>query len=287
MYGTFDGFIRNLTFDRDVNGYERWGVRGIIEADVSERLMLTFIGDYREAHDDCCAEVIGTVPAGTAAESQAGIAINGDEVRAVRNNFVNETIETSWGTSLQADLDLGDAGTLTSITAYRDWKNDGLRDGDYADTVYVGIPQLHDYGPQPSTTFTQELRFASPSGERLEYVLGLYYYDADAERTFQRDDIVCAASTLPALPGGLVPCAPGASTLTFPSSVATFGSSIENTAAFGQATFSVSDALRLIAGARYTRDEVSAFHDRTPSPIPGPGVRTDGSGYRLETDDTN
>lgn len=284
-YGAFDGFIRNLTYGRDVNGYERWGVRGILEADASEKLTLTFIADYRESNDDCCAEVIGTVPAGTAAGTQAGIAIDGDEVREIRNNFVNRTMETSWGGSLQADYDLG-GGTLTSITAYRDWKNNGLRDGDYADTAYVGIAQLHDYGPQPSTTFTQELRYASASGERIEYVVGAYYYKAEAERTFQRDDIVCTASTLPPA-NGLTPCAPGSSVLTFPSSRATFGSKIENIAAFGQATFNVTDALRLIAGGRYTSDDVSAHHDRIPSPIAGPGVRTDGSGYRLNTDESD
>ncbi|MGH8176769.1 MAG: TonB-dependent receptor [Steroidobacter sp.] len=284
-YGSFDGFIRNLTHGRDVNGYERWGMRGILEADVSEKLTLTFIADYREANDDCCAEVIGTVPTGTAAGTQAGVTIDGDETREVRNNLINETIETSWGGSLQADYDLGD-GTLTSITAYRDWENDGLRDGDYTDTAFVGIAQLHDYGPQPSTTFTQELRYASPSGKRVEYVVGAYYYEAEAERTFQRDDIVCSASTLPPA-NGLTPCAPGSSVLTFPSSVATFGSTIENIAAFGQATFNVTDALRLIAGGRYTRDEVSAHHDRIGSLIPGPGVRTDGSGYRLNTDDSD
>jgi iron complex outermembrane receptor protein len=287
FYGTRDGFIRNLTFGEDVNGYEHWGARAIVEADVSDALALTFIGDYREADDDCCAEVIGTLPAGSAAASQAGIDIDGDEVREVRNNVINRTWETSWGTSLQADYTIGEAGTLTSITAYRDWTNDGLRDGDYADTVYVGIPQLHDYGPEPASTFTQEVRYASPAGERLEYVVGLYYYDAEAQRTFQRDDIVCTASTLAPLPGGLVPCAPGASTFTFPSSVATFGSDMESRAAFGQATYAVNDAFRLVAGGRYTRDEVSAFHDRVPSPIPGPGVRTDGSGYRLHTTDSD
>jgi iron complex outermembrane receptor protein len=284
FYGTRDGFIRNLTFGEDVNGYEHWGARAIVEADVSDALALTFIGDYREADDDCCAEVIGTLPAGSAAASQAGIDIDGDEVREVRNNVINRTWETSWGTSLQADYTIGEAGTLTSITAYRDWTNDGLRDGDYADTVYVGIPQLHDYGPEPASTFTQEVRYASPAGERLEYVVGLYYYDAEAQRTF---DIVCTASTLAPLPGGLVPCAPGASTFTFPSSVATFGSDMESRAAFGQATYAVNDAFRLVAGGRYTRDEVSAFHDRVPSPIPGPGVRTDGSGYRLHTTDSD
>jgi iron complex outermembrane recepter protein len=287
VYANFDGYIFNRTLNRDVNGYKRWGVRGVVEADVTERLMLTFIGDYRESDDDCCVEIIGTVPAGTAAAPFTGIPLIGDGTRTIIDNFLNTTKERSWGASLQADLDVGSLGTLTSITAYRDWRNTGTRDGDYVDRPYVGIAQLHDFGPQPSTTFTQELRLTSPGNQPLEYVLGLYYYDADATRTFQRDVIVCSASTLPGIPGGAIPCAPGASTLQTLSSRATFGSSMSSYAAFGNLTWRLGDTFRLIGGARYTHDKVRAFHDRIPAAAAGPGLRTDGSGYRLSTSNDN
>ncbi len=282
-YGWYDGFLKNLTNGKTVNGYERWGVRGIVQADIGEALELTLIADYRRAKDDCCTEIIGNPPGGAAAGSLEGVRFRGPATREIRQNFLTSTGEKSWGVSLQADLDLGALGTLTSITAYRDWRNRGTRDGDWLDRPYVGVAQLHDFGPQPSSTFTQEVRIAG--GERLQYVVGGFFYDADAERTFQRDVITCSATTLPPVAGGARPCstAPGVSTLTFPSSVATFGSKLTNWAIFGDLTFALFDNLRLIAGGRFTHDLVKAYHDRTPSPIPGPGVRTDGSGYRLRT----
>jgi len=285
-YGRWDGNVRNITLKRQVNGYERWGVRGLIEAKPSDALTLTLIGDYRKNNSDCCAEVIGTAPAGVLAGSLAGVNLAGDETRQIRQNTLTQTKEKSWGVSLQADLDVGGAGTLTSITAYRKYRNFGIRDGDFIDTVYTatGGNQLDDYGPQPSKTFTQELRLSSPGGQKLEYVLGAFYYNAKQQRTFQRDDIVCSATTLPAVTPGLFPCAAGSSTLRFPSAVGTFGSTIENYAAYGNLTFNLTDTFRLIAGARYTHDNVSAFNRRTPaSNGGGPGLANPGANYNLKT----
>jgi len=284
-YGWFDGTVRNLTLDRTVNGYERYGVRGMIVAEPTDTLTLTLIGDYRRQNSDCCAEVIGTMPAGALAGALDGVDVKGDGTREIRQNTLTKTKETSWGVSLQGDLDVGDVGTLTSITAYRYYRNYGIRDGDFIDTVYAvpGGNQLDDYGPQPSKTFTQEVRLTSPGNQTIEYVIGGFYYWAKQDRTFQRDDIVCSDTTLPEVTPGLAPCAAGSSTLTFPSSVATFGSTINNFAIFGNLTFHLTDTLRLIAGGRYTHDDLKAYHDRTPSPIAGPGVLTIGSGYRMKT----
>ena len=99
--------------------------------------------------------------------------------------------------SLQADIGLGDY-TLTSITAYRTWDSTEIREGDWLDAgpAYVGINQLHDYGPQEQDTFSQELRIASPGGQFIDYVAGLYYATTSADRYFQRDTEVCRSSTL-------------------------------------------------------------------------------------------
>ncbi len=285
-YDNYAGNIRNLTLNRTVNGYERYGVRGMIVARPTDALTLTLIGDWRHTSADCCAEIIGTAPAGALAGALAGVRLAGDETREIRQNTLTYTRETSWGGSLQADLDVGSAGTLTSITAYRDYWNFGSRDGDFIGGVYAisGGNQLNDYGPEPATTFTQEIRLASPGNQTFEYVLGGFYYDAKAQRTFQRDDIVCSATTLPAEAPGLAPCAVGSSTLTFPSAVGTFGSTIRNVAAYGNLTFHATDWLRLIAGGRYTHDEVTAFNRRTPATNGGgPGLANAGANYNLKT----
>jgi iron complex outermembrane receptor protein len=295
--GRYDGNITNLTTGDKINGYDRWGVRGIALWEPSQNLSLTMIGDYRRSDDDCCGEIIGSLPAANAARPAflsllSGINLAGDETREVRHNFVTSTKEEAWGLSLQADLDIG-AHTLTSITAYRGWDNRELREGDWLDrpAAYLqssgGFQQLHDDGPQESTTLSQELRIASPSDQRLEYVAGLYYYRADADRLFRRDVTTCTATTLPADATGLRPCAPGASTFASDFSQAVFGSKFENVAIFGQASFDLTDALSIIAGLRYSQDDLSVYHNRTPARVALPGIRTDTTGFIDTTDAEN
>lgn len=286
-YGRFDGTVRNITLDRTVNGFERYGVRGLVEAEVSDALTLTLIGDWRRQKSDCCAEIIGTAPAGALAGSLIGVDLRGDGTREIRQNTLTFTKETSWGVSLQADLDVGAVGTLTAISAYRRYRNFGIRDGDFIDTVYniAGGNQLDDFGPQPSKTFTQEIRLSSPGDQRIEYVIGGFYYNAKQQRTFQRDDIVCSATTSPPVSAGLAPCFAGSSTLRFPSAIGTFGSTIENYAAFGNLTFNVSDRFRLLAGGRYTHDRVDAFNNRIPATNGGgPGLANVGAAFDLSVE---
>ncbi len=292
FYGQYDGNITNLTTGDKINGYKRYGVRGVVEADLAETFKLTFIADYRKSDDDCCGEVIGTAPTGGQALALnrllSGISFQGDQTRSVRNNLVTSTKEKTWGVSLQGDLEVGDH-TLTSITAYRKWDNTEIREGDWLDggAAYVGINQLHDNGPQTSNTFSQEFRVTSPTGGLFEYVAGLYYYRAKAERTFTRDVIRCTASTLAADSTGLVPCAVGSSTFLNASGTANFGSTFENYAGFGQGTINISDRFRVIAGLRYTKDNLSGFLTRVSNQTTAqPGINTNFA-FTGKTDNDN
>ncbi len=280
FYSKWDGNIFNETLDRTVNGYERYGIRGIFEARPADNVTLTLIADWRKSNDDCCAEVIGA-PARNADGSvfqtfldraATGLpAIRGDKTRRVRQNLLTQALEKAWGVSFQAEVETS-GPTVTSITAYRKYDSNEIRDGDYLGQPYVGgggFIQSHDFGPQTGNTFTQELRLTSPANQTIEYVGGLFYYAAEQERTFTRSNAACSATTLPAQ-GLLLPCstAPGASTLTFPIGIANFGTTFKNMAAFGQATFNVSDSFRILAGLRYTHDQLNGFHSRR-TPVPG------------------
>jgi iron complex outermembrane receptor protein len=289
VWGNFPGYLDNVTTGPaggKENGYHRKGIRTLWVAEPSEALRLTFSADYRKSDDPCCVEVIGTRPTGAAANALiallAGTDFAGDESRKVRQNLQMRSREEAYGGSVQADIDVG-ASTLTSITAWREWDSVEIREGDWLDVAaaYVGnsFAQLHDYGPQKQHTLSQELRLASPGGGWLEYVAGLYYSKTDARRFFERDDIVCTASTLPADATGSVPCTAAASTIVKPSASADFGANFKNFAAFADGTFHVADRFRLIAGLRWTQDKLSYFHNYNPSPIAGPGVRTVTSGF--------
>ena len=270
FYGNYDGNIRNVTVGKRVNGYEHYGVRGMLVSDPTPDLTFTLIGDWRQSRDNCCAEVISTAPTGLAAQLLP--TPRGDRTRAVAQNLVTRTEEESWGVSLQADATMGRT-TVTSITAYRNYDNTEIRDGDFLPAPFAGdvatrLIQLHDNGPQKSNTFSQELRLTSPTGQFFEYVLGGYYSRAETNRVFRRDVIACtqadAATTL-------IPCnAPGV-TVTRPTGTANFGSVFKNVAVFGQGTLSFSDRFNVFGGLRFTVDQLDVFHQRV-TPLAGPGI---------------
>ena len=269
FYGDYEGNLTNVTVGTRVNGYKHYGVRGVVEADATDRLKLTAIGDWRKSDDDCCAEVIGTTPANITALALPRP--TGDSTSAVAQNLVTATREKSYGASLQADYDVGAAGTLTSITAHRWFDNVEIRDGDFLPAAYAGFNQLHDIGPQRSRTLSQELRLTSPGDQTIEYVVGGYYSRNKNRRVFTRNDIVCGlAAGAPTTT--LVPCGSAQATAsTFPSGTADFGSVFKNLAGFAQLTFNASDRLRVIGGLRYTHDTLDVDHKRVTT-LAGPGI---------------
>ena len=277
FYGEYDGNIRNVTTNEWVNGYKHWGARAQFLYNPSDDLRLYVAADYYKNDDDCCADIIATAPltgAGAPTTSLATAVLptpKGADTRAVAQNLVTATKEEGWGVSAQTDIGLGDH-TLTSITAYRGWDNTEIRDGDWLDKAYVGFAQLHDSGPQTSNTFSQELRITSPGDTALSYVVGAYYSRAYSERTFTRNVTQCTAVT-GAPTNVLIPCgSANANPSTFPSGTATFGSTFNNFALFGQATFKLSDTARIVGGLRYTHDKLSVFHSRNTT-LAGPGIQ--------------
>ena len=266
FYGTYGGNIRNVTRDTRVNGYEHWGVRGVVVADPSENLQITVIADYRESDDDCCAELIGTVPSNLTATVLP--TPRGDKTRRVAQDLITATTEKSGGVSLQADWSVGNH-VVTYIGSYREYDNTEIRDGDWLPRAYVGFNQLHDVGPQTSNTVTQELRLTSPADQFFSYVVGAYYSRAETERTFTRNDIVC---TLTPAPTVLTPCGATGTVTTTPAGTANFGSVFKNYALFGQGVANLTDRLRLIGGLRYTSDKLSVFHSRVTT-LAGPGIQ--------------
>jgi iron complex outermembrane receptor protein len=278
FYSDYKGNIWDTTTQSKINGYKHYGVRGQVIGDVGD-LHLKLLADYRKADDQCCAFVIGalnpTANAGQRAQESILAPALGGATRQSIQSLPNRTREETYGVSLQADLPLG-THTLTSITSFRQWNNEEVRDGDWVDQVYRQIPLIHDDGPQRSHTFTQELRLTSPTGGFLDYVIGAFYYQAVAERTYTRSDTYCTATTAATLPNGLTPCPAGQSTILNPIGVGVFGSTFDNVAAYGQATWHFTPAFRAVTGLRYTHDKVTAYDTRTDnftgSTFPGVGA---------------
>ena len=283
FFDKYDGNIKNIApnVNSRVNGLKHWGVRSIVEAEPSETVKLTFIGDYHRNKDDCCADVIGGAPLFGATSATPGAVnttalaliqtvlptLRGNETRTINQNLITRTIETGYGFSAQADVELGNQ-TVTSITAYRNFANNEIRDGDFYPRAFIGAPQSHDTGPQTGNTFSQELRLTSPGKQFFDYVLGMYYSNTYTKRVFQRDNIICAAAVGAVIPTtSLTPCSsPLAAASVSAFGRATYDAKAQNLAIFGQGTINLSDSFRLIAGARYTSDQIDVSFIRVTSP---------------------
>jgi len=266
FYDQWNGNVRNTFYQKSVNGFEHYGFRGIFEADISPDVKATLIGDWRRSRDNCCSEVIGTAPSGAVAFLAAALPTPfADRTRSIATNTLNRNEEDGWGVSLQLDATAGPL-TFTSITAYRDYSDREVRDGDFLPAAYVGVQQLADDGPQTGQTFSQEFRLTSPNQGFFTYVVGAYYSHAYSERIFTRSDVTCGPAPGQPAPTALVPCgAPPAAPSSFPFARADFGSTFQNAAVFGQGNAHLTDRLRGIIGLRYTIDQLDVFHSRVSS----------------------
>jgi iron complex outermembrane receptor protein len=265
------GHIRNVATGQDFNGGQSYGVRGKVEFKPSERLDLLLIGDYRKSEADCCQFQARSLANPVALALLAPIVPSPTNTR-VENDGPTFNNTEQWGASLEANLELGDH-TLTSISAYRSWDFannidvDGLNNPQplfLLPLVASGIGQFNiNGGTVDIRQFSQELRVASPTGGLVEYVAGLFYFNIDLDRSFDRRVFFClpGGANGPVVPGQ--PCAAPQPRSTFH----TANTRTENYAAFGQLTLNLTEQLSLLGGFRLQREEVSYRGAR-----PGTGI---------------
>ncbi len=140
-----------------------------------------------------------------------------------------------YGVSATVVGDMG-FGTLTVIPAYRRSDVNVL-------TYLPGFAgTIQDVAEQTSL----EVRLASNEDKQLRYVLGAFYFGEDqvTENFFRQGNL---------------------STTRFTPRLNT-----ESFAAFGQLTFDVTDAVRLVAGGRYTKEDKSQLTSVAAGGLPGP-----------------
>jgi iron complex outermembrane receptor protein len=165
--------------------------------------------------------------------------------------------EGTWDqTGLQATVDweLSPGLALRSITAYREIEFDWLNDGDGIEAYLVNYFQSDE-----SEQLTQEFQLVSDGDGRFNWVAGLFFLTEDAESFIG------------------IPLPLGAD---LPLAILINGES-ETTAyaAFGEASYYLTDRLRLTLGARFSREEkeVDYFDDRSSLGGPAAGFTGDES----------
>ena len=239
LFGSYDGNVDNEHNGQEVNGYNHKGARGKLEFTPNDDLKFTFIADYMQSHDDAPNGVVSESLTPAFANALSPVRASSDN-RKINTDTRSHVDDINKGLSGQLDWSLGDY-TLTSITAWRGWDNTQYQDGDRLSTITAAFPGSADIGDLAFDQYSQELRLASPKGEFLEYVGGLFYMHGKDDETYQR-------------------------TLTTPTSVnrgiADYSTSNDSYAVFGESTLNFTSAVRGIAGLRWTHDDLEYDHRR-------------------------
>lgn len=253
FYAQDDGYIDNVYNGNTLNEKDDWSLRGKLRWDPTDSLSLLWSSDYNESEGDCCVATYRVInpwpeePPNNQEQVDSILETLSPVVPSETNTKVNHDYPdkldvTGEGHSLTADWDLG-VHTLTSITARRKWEQKTSVDAD-------GVPErvatvdIWQSGHTQQEQWTQELRLTSPADQLISYVAGLYYFDQTINRTFDR----FLGLGSPDLDG-----------------VATSNFQVDtlNYAAFGEATWNISDDWRLVLGARYTHDKIDFDFERS------------------------
>ena len=167
---------------------------------------------------------------------------------------------------LIAEWDAGFA-VIKSLTSYQKDDITVVRDNDRHSFLTNPEIQISAFNPEINiqTTYTQELNVISnePLFGKLDWIVGVFYLDSDIEITIReeldvgRDGVLDGyATTFPEVFGG------------DRGFISDSNPQRESLSIYGQTTYPISDALRLITGLRYTKDEVESTVSNFFSPFP-------------------
>ena len=259
LFGSYDGNVDNRANGHEVNGYNRKGVRGKLEFTPNDDLTLTLAADYMQSHDDAPNGVVSKALTPAFAGALAPVSASGHS-RDIASDYRSHVEDINKGLSAQLDWNLGDY-TLTSITAWRGWDNTQWQDGDRLATITSAFPGTEDKGDLSYDQYSQEVRLASPKGEFVEYVGGLFYMHGKDDETYRRTLVTPTGSQR---------------------GVADYTTTSDSYSAFGETTLNFTSRLRGIAGLRWTHDDLEYDHRRvstSATTVSGiqPGTRSSGS----------
>lgn len=174
---------------------------------------------------------------GTIAPEYAGLPGFPDKREFSKNEMDVGTLTIDWA--------IGDH-TLTAITGYAHYEYRDICDCDFAALPLIQVDATEDYDQ-----FSQEVRLASPGGEKFDYIIGFYYHQSDLDYRSIEGFGTSLASPLLGAPAALTP------NLTRDYSMV---QDQDMWAVFGSGTYSFTDRTRVTVGLRYFDESKEASH---------------------------
>lgn len=242
-----DGYITNLTNGDKYNDDSGFGIRGKFVFDPSDDLSIQVVADYSEREIDGNVATYRTIPDGSKLFGAfptplftAGIS-PGENNFNTRLDYKPRSDNEQFTGSLKISYAMGEYN-LVSVTSYQDWSYTFEQDVDGTEFNIAGAftggaleGGIYQLAPFEADQVTQELRLESPTGDDFDYIVGLWYSNAETDRIFDRVPLFIADWDA--------------------------GTGNTNMAVFGQMNWHLSDKLDLSVGGRFGREEIEVYFD--------------------------
>jgi len=239
------------------NEATEWGGRLRYLLTATDALTINLIGDYDRVgqnYNDPQFTYVSANPMLSAQLAAPGCRITASyENNARCGSLANDLNYRNYGGAAQADYSLGFA-TLTSITGYRK-QIDAPNDDDIMGLAGQFLQIFRVGATSSGRQFSQELRIASNGAQKIDYVAGLFYSSYSAETgNAPGGGFFVGTFDIPPMPfrPPPFPFTP------FVRSIVSTATTNKSDAAFGQATYHVTDQLGVIGGIRYTHQSLTA-----------------------------
>ncbi len=229
-----DGFVDNIhTGSDEAASYDNWSVRLGARWDMSDRTSVLFRYTHNDTDDRTSVtangfEEDGRVFSTAAVFPGSVVATEHDEVSS---DFQPEFLAESDIFQLTVETDL-DFATLTSYTQYRRERTKNLMDFDFS-----SLPIFHFKYDVEDDIFTQEFLLSSDSADRLQWTTGLFFFLDDSDWNDIRSSFGGGPFVIFGNAGS--------------------GTETRSVAAFGDATYELTENLFLTGGLRVSYDEVT------------------------------
>ena len=250
-----DGTVKNVTTGAKQNDTNSQALRGQLLIEASPVVKIKLSADY--AYQDPNANTQVFVRYGATKRSAASqfpalatalnykVASENPYDRLVDVNSPIQARQILKGTSAKVDWDLGDF-SFTSISAVRAWDWTPQNDRDYTALAV----RTKSNNPSQQDQWSQEFRLSSNGSGDLDWVAGLYAFGQDVETHGTEQWGKDGARWLI---GANVP----SNLIDGYTSNTDVYTSTDSYAAYAQATWRVTDELRITPGVRYTKEEKS------------------------------
>lgn len=237
---SMDGYFYNQKLKRNEPNVDEYYVRGKVEFDKGGPLAAELKLEYADfAMKGQPRDVFGAV--GNYNAVFQGPFFVSTVPDYVREDNGYESRNKVFGATLNADLEIGEH-TLTSVTSLLDYKTREIVDVDFSGISFLDGTNLREDYRQ----FSQELRLTSPSGEAFNYIGGVYYQHAKL-------DVQDFTLFNPTFLGLGAPF----NALGDTRNDRDYSQTSDLISAFAQGELSLTDQLRVTAGARFNHEKKS------------------------------